>query len=359
MGGVLPYHYITKLLEKNAINNVNKTHIKPASLDLAITDQIYELESFFLPPTIKVLDYLKQTGIKFKEHPINIPLKKGRPYLIKLKGNFNLPQNIWALCSPKSSIGRIDLHVRVIAEGSGRFDHIPKGFNGKLWALVVSKSFDILLKENLTITQARFIRGQSQRVRSLSEIKQIIKTENAINNGKPVNIDPWDGGIVLSIGFGKNIAGWVAKKKAPVLDLTVNENTLDPLDYFEPVLKQNGKIQLKKGRFYLFSIKEGVRIPPYIAAEFLGIDINTGEYRTHYAGFVDPGWGLNSKVGRPLTLEIRPFEDITVSDGQPIAKLYFDKLLIPTNIRYDIDQKDAHYTKDKGVGFSKWFRKPS
>jgi len=355
MNGVLPYQELKRLVDQKFLK-LDEKFVKPASVDIPIASEAYELESAFLPPFERVLDFIKQYKIDHKPFDLSKPLKKGKVYLILLDTKINLPAGVWGLFSPKSSTGRVDLHVRAIAENSNRFDFVPDGFTGKVWLLVTPKSFDIKLYEGIALTQLRLFSETGYRIRDIEEIYKIQQVEKGIINGSTLQVDRWDGGVVLTLGFDFAVDAWVSKPKAPVLDLSSKVGSVDPLKYFDPIQAEGGRLVLEKDKFYLLSTSEGIRLPGYISAEFLAMDANLGEFRSHYAGFIDPGWGYSSKEGRTLTLEVRPFEDTVVVHGQRVAKLFLDKLIYPSEVIYDDGQKDAHYKEQKGPRLAKYFR---
>lgn len=355
MQGVLPYQDLLELVKRGNLK-IGVEYVKPSSIDVPITDEIYEVQSAFIPPREPILKFLRKNRILFKPRTLDKPLQKGRVYLIKSALEVSLPRDVWGICSPKSSIGRVDVHVRLIGEGAERFDFLPAGYEGRIWLLVVSNSFDIRLKAGFSLIQVRLVKEKLVRLREASNIRKLIRSMRIVVGVKKVNVDPWDGGIVTTVDLSGEVDAWTPRENAPLLDLTVADHTLDPKDYFVPINTDSSRLFLERGRFYLLRTKERIHIPEFLSGEFLPIDINTGEFRTHYAGFVDPGWGANSP--RQLTLEVRPFEDLVVVDRQPIAKLYLDRLTHSAQVDYDRGQKDAHYKEEyNGPVLAKFFQR--
>jgi len=356
MKGVLPYQELVKLVDRGVIS-VSKEKIKPSSIDLPVADEIYEISSAFLPSGKAVRSLLEAGSlVKPKRVDFTKPLKKGHTYLVRLDIDFDLTDQLWGTCSPKSSIGRVDMHVRIIADGVRRFDFIPRGYTGTLWALVTPHSFDIKLGVGVSLSQARIIFEDMDWLTNPKDVQKVVEFAGIVK-GPTVNIDELDGGILLSVDLSGEVDAWVPKETAPVLDLTAPDKSLNPADYWVPVKAGDKKIKLEKDKFYILSILEGVRIPPYLAAEFVAVDTYLGEFRSHYAGFVDPGWGLGEELGRPLTLELRPYEDLVIAHGQSIAKLVLYKLLKTTEVTYDSGQADAHYRDQWGPRLAKYFRR--
>ncbi len=355
MQGVLPYQDLIDLVDKERLQ-VDKSYVKPASVDVPISDEIYHVQSVFIPPKEPVLKFLRKNRILFKESSLDQPLKKNHVYLIKASLRVRLPKDVWVICSPKSSIGRVDVHVRLMGEGTERFDFLPEAYEGEIWLVVIPKSFDVRLKPGLSLIQMRLVKKKLVRLRDAESIKKMARSLKIIEGVRSFTVDPWDGGIVTTVDLSGKVDAWTPKDNAPLLDLTVSDYTLDPDEYFTKINTDNRRLFLEKGRFYLLRTKERVHIPEFLTGEFLPIDINTGEFRTHYAGFVDPGWGKN--YARALTLEVRPFEDIVVVDRQPIAKLYLDRLTHSAQQNYDKGQKDAHYKEEfAGPVLSKFFQR--
>jgi dCTP deaminase len=365
--GALPFQDIHKLvLEKNIVGAV-ESNIKPASLDLSISDEIYEVDGIFLPKkgesVRKVLSL-----IKHKKHDIKKALSTNKVYLIKLNEKISLPKNIYAYCNPKSTSGRIDTHVRLIADSVSRYDTLSAGFKGEIWISVVSYSFSILLYKGLCLNQIRFF-NQDTRL-SDSDLEKTFNKEKLLwypDGSKPydyseIQIRDNDGSVILTLDIDSEVVGFegISEKSKAVLDLSKIRH-YEAKKFFKPVKKTRSKegyvIRLKKDSFYILSTYEAVRIPPDMACEMYSVDDRCGDFRSHYAGFIDPGWGYGKKgegKGRPLTLEVRPFEDLIIRHNQPIGKIKFEKMSeVPQQV---YDEVSSNYVVQKGPKLAKHFK---
>lgn len=359
--GALPFQHILKLISQGHILNVNTDNVKPSSLDLSLSTEIYEVEGIFHPkPTEKVKDILSH--IKHKKHSIKKPLVVGKVYLARLTEKLNLPNTVYAYCNPKSTTGRLDLHVRLLADNISRYDSIPeKGYKGELWVSIVPKTFNVKLYEGVCLNQIRFFTADTR----LSDYELGLAVEEFgllwRNDGRRYLFEEFlikdnDNSIILTIDLAQKISGYVAKTTKKVIDLK-NIKYYSWKDFFTPISNKGKYVKLQKDKFYILSTAESVRIPPCLASEMTPIDDRSGEFRSHYAGFLDPGWGWGSKgdgKGRPFTLEVRPFEDIIVRDRQPFAKIKFEKLIEDPDQVYDAIS--SNYTVQSGPKLAKQFK---
>ncbi len=363
--GVLSNVDIKNLVDSGNILNVEAKNIGPASLDLSVSSEIYLVKYPVVPHNYKdTLSFFKDNFLIDKKWDINVPLSKNKTYLVKFRERFGLPEDIRGVFSPKSTMGRLDMHVRALNPYYGRLDILHKGFKGEVWALVTPHAFSIKLYEGATITQVRLIKGDP-RLHTYKQTLDFIQKYSPIKdkNGKVVeskvlfDID-LDNFINLTLALDSELVGWVTKNTERFIDLSVSKGYYNPYDFFDPILQddlKNKTLLLKKDRLYILSTAEYILVPNGWSLEFLPVDIYSGEFRSHYAGFVDPGWGLKNKIGRPITLEVRPFEDLVVSDKQPIAKAAWDRLLSPASIHYD-NREGSNYVAQNTVKLAKYFK---
>jgi dCTP deaminase len=271
-----------------------------------------------------------------------VVLEPGRPYLIPLKERLFLPPSIRAKANPKSSTGRLDVFTRVITDGSYRFDEISAGYHGRLYLEVVPLSFPIRVREDLTLNQLRLSVGRS--AVSDDEVRSIHASAPLLHEGgRPVAGSELavSNGLFLSLDLrGDDSQGWVgyrARENTALLDLTRSE-PFERDEYWERVRREEGnRIVLSPKRFYLLLSKEAVTIPPTLAAEMTAYDPTSGELRTHYAGFFDPGFGYDAGGrfhGSRAALEVRAHDvPFMVEHGQPVCKLTFERMLeAPTSL---------------------------
>lgn len=360
--GALPSQTLTKLIEAGCIKGAQINNVSPASLDLSLSIEIYEIQGLLLPRKgDKIRDLLPLMAAD--EHDIATPLKQGHMYLARLNESLELPSQVYGYCNPKSSTGRLDMHVRVLADDVPRYDSVtPKGFAGELWAAIHPKSFAVQVHEGTPLTQLRLFTGDTQ----LSELElEIAVKEHELvwheSEERPLLYDELlthdqDGALILTAMIGEGVCGYVCTANPEqVLDVK-NVGVYKAEEFFEPVYAADGVLKLERDKFYILSGAERVRIPPTIASEMVPMDERSGDFRSHYAGFLDPGWGWGSDGtghGRPFTLEVRPFEDLVVRKDQPIAKIKFEKMAAEPNIHYDT--KASNYLKQEGPKLGKQF----
>jgi dCTP deaminase len=269
-------------------------------------------------------------------------LEKTRPYLIPLKERLQLPAEMRARANPKSSTGRADVFTRVISDRSYTFDEIGAGYQGRLYLEVVPLSFAIKVEEDLALNQLRLSVGRAKLTDA--ELTEAHRSNPFLFQGDaPLS----DASLAVSDGLflGLNLrgdkagrVGYRAKANAPLLDLT-RVTGVDPEPYWEPVHKEAGsRIVLEPRDFYLLMSNEAVSIPPTLAAEMTAYDPTSGELRTHYAGFFDPGFGYDDEGrfrGSTAALEVRAHDvAFMIEHGQRVCKLTFERMLDTPNQLY-------------------------
>lgn len=359
--GALSYQTILKLVEDGSIKTTELENIKPASLDLSLSDEIYKVEGIF-PPKEKetVRDVLEK--IRKQKYSLGKTLEKDQMYIVRLNETLNLPRDIYAFCNPKSTTGRLDTHVRLIADGMSRYDSVRAGFSGELWVSIVPRTFSIKLYRGLSVNQIRFFNADTRLTNT--ELAIAMEKHKFLwrKNGKPYNYDEIkvrdnDGSLILTLDLEHKNVGFESILSKTPIDL-VKIKFYDSRAFFKPIKRQkNGYLYLKKGSFYILSTNEAVRIPPDFACEMLPMDERSGDFRSHYAGFIDPGWsyGKNGEgKGRTLTLEVRPFEDLIVRHGQPIAKVSLEQMCETPKKIYD--DMSSNYVKQSGPKLAKQFK---
>lgn len=342
--GVLPNQYIEAAVAAGVIDagayKIHGENIQPASLDLRLGEVAYRIRCSFLPAheTVeeKVKDFIVDEIDLRREGSV---LETNRPYLIELKERLALPQTVRAKANPKSSTGRADVFTRVITDYSSRFDEIASGYNGKLYLEVVPLSFPIRVREDLSLNQLRLSVGRVDLTDD--EVREHHRQEPILfADARPVDPDRLamaDGlflGLDLRGSKGRHV-GYRARESAPLLDMTKN-GAADPDQYWEKVRSEEGdRVVLSPKQFYLLMSNEAVTIPPSLAAEMTAYDPTSGELRTHYAGFFDPGFGYDAAGafhGSTAALEVRAHDvPFMVEHGQPVCKLTFERMLeVPT-----------------------------
>ncbi|HCK84624.1 MAG TPA: 2'-deoxycytidine 5'-triphosphate deaminase [Hyphomonadaceae bacterium] len=300
--------------------------LQPASLDLRLGETAYRLRASFLPGAgAKVADRLDDQLVM---HRIDLTggavLETGCVYLAQVLEEFTLPPHLHGAANPKSSTGRIDVFTRLITDGAQSFDHISMGYHGPVWAEISPCTFSILVRTGARLSQARLRRGPPQPKREID--------------------------FTMDLAL-KGPVGFRAKRHSGVIDVD-RVGAYDPRDFWEPLEARRGRVVLEPGQFYIFASKENVLIPPDEAAEMAPIRPELGEFRAHYAGFFDPGFGIAPNEGRAV-LEVRSRDvPFFVEDGQPVGKLVFEKLSGPVDRLYG--ESGSNY-QGQGLKLSKHF----
>ncbi|MEX0925051.1 MAG: 2'-deoxycytidine 5'-triphosphate deaminase [Candidatus Paceibacterota bacterium] len=362
--GAIASQTIAELIQSGFIMGATEDNVRPASLDLSISDEVYSVGGVFQPrPGETVREVLEL--IDKKKHDLKSPLQREQMYIARLNETLELPETVYAFCNPKSTTGRLDIHVRLIADGVPRYDSVtPGGWKGELWVSIVPKTFPIKVAPGQSLNQLRFFNADT-RLDQL-ELEMAMKRDKLLWN--PENKKPYlyeellvrdnDDSLILSLDGMNDLIGYRGRIGDTPIDLA-KIGGYDPKDFFEPVKKDNGYIYLKQNEFYILSTREAVKVPPTLACEMAPMDERSGEFRSHYAGFIDPGWGYGKEGegnGRPLTLEVRPFEDLVARDGQPIAKIRFERVTETPDQNYD--QLDSNYSVQSGPRLAKQFKAP-
>lgn len=284
--------------------------LQPASLDLTLGERAYRMRASFLPgDNGRVEDGIEALCLHEIDLNKGAVLETGCIYLIELGERLDLPEDISALANPKSSTGRLDVFARLIGQSSARFDALPPGYSGSIWLEVAPRTFPVLVRTGDRLSQMRFRRGASNPLR-----KQTVS---------------------LDLSPDADIVGYRARRHSGLVDLRgVGQHAA--LDYWEPVRLTNGGLILEPEEFYILASREAVEIPVGEAAEMAPIDTEIGEFRAHYAGFFDPGFGVADAggAGSRAVLEVRgrdvPF---LLAHGQPVAHLVFEALAdVPDNL---------------------------
>ncbi len=357
--GVLPKQRLRKLFEDGYITGIDEKYINPASIDMPLSDEAYRLESIFLPlHGEKVRDLLPLVGAR--PHNLAEPLEVGVPYIIRVAGKWKLPKTVYGYANPKSSTGRLGFFCRTVADNVAMYDALVEtGWAGEVWILARTDYFPVIVSSGLAISQMRLIDGKSflNKAQTETEIKNkglFFDTEGGKLSPRQVH---WQTGSAMLTLRVDNGMGWECRGTRKILDLGKNGH-YKPNDFFKPIRATKGKYILRKGNFYILATKERVIVPPHLSAELRAIDPRLGEFRSHAAGYIDPGWGYghNGDVhGRPITLEIIPQEDLLVRDGQTVARIRYEYMKEVPETIYDVAA--SNYVRYEIVGLSKHFIK--
>ncbi len=361
--GVLPNSYLVAAIDEGIIDagrfKIPAENVQPASLDLRLGEVAYRMRCSFLPGNEDVAVRIKELAIdRLDLRGEGVVLETNRPYLIPLKERLALPGGVRAKANPKSSTGRLDVFTRVITDHSYRFDEIAPGYHGELFLEVVPLSFAIRVREDLTLNQLRLSVGRSE-LSDAEILERHLATPLLYVDGAPLAAEAItiSNGLFLSLdlhGDPEGHVGYRARENAPLLDLTRTE-PLDPEPFWEPVRREAAdRVVLTEKKFYLLMSEEAACIPPGLASEMTAYDPTSGELRTHYAGFFDPGFGFDSDgrfFGSKAALEVRAHDvPFMIEHGQKVCKLTFERMLEQPTILYGREPASNYQQQTQALG---------
>jgi dCTP deaminase len=355
--GVLPAEELRELIAAGAIvgaADIAARQLQPASLDLSLGRRCWRIRASFLPsPARRVEDRLRD-GVLMHELDLarGAVLERGCVYLVELRERLLLPTSIAGAANPKSSTGRIDVFVRLVTDRGAAFDAIPDGYEGPLFAEISPRTFSILVREGSSLNQLRLKRGpcrlDDEELASLQASAGLINSAADIETGL---------GIRVALGAGDATVGWRARRHAAVIDVD-RTGALAAEDYFEPIAPpRSGFIILDPDEFYILASREALSVPPDFAAEMTPIDPGLGEFRVHYAGFFDPGFGWieGAANGSRAVLEVRSHDaPFLLEDGQLVARLAYERMAARPGRLYGEELRSNY--QGQGLKLSKHFR---
>ncbi|MFG1226605.1 2'-deoxycytidine 5'-triphosphate deaminase [Xanthobacter autotrophicus DSM 597] len=360
--GILPAEAIGLLKASGAIacrKALDDDQIQPASLDLRLGRTAWRVRASFLPGAgVSVKERLSDLALHDFDLTRGAVLETGCVYLVELFERLKLPADLAAAANPKSSTGRLDVFVRVITDGARAFDTIPAGYNGPLYLEISPRTFPILVRTGSRLSQVRFRRGVS-RLSDL-ELLNLQSAECLVDAASP---DVAAGGIALGVDLAGDalggLMGFRAKKHTGVIDVD-QAGVLDVADFWEPIHVRPDRpasLVLDPDAFYILASREAVHVPPDYAAEMVPFDPLVGEFRVHYAGFFDPGFGNPAAGGRGAraVLEVRSREvPFILEHGQTVGRLVYERMAARPHTLYGADMR-SHY-QGQGLKLSKHFK---
>ena len=365
-GGVLPDLQLRKAVDSGQLRadpyKIADAAVQPASVDLTLGPRAHRLRCSFLPDAKTVEEKLAEHSMGEFDLRDGAILERNRPYLIPLREELALPEGVRAKANPKSSTGRLDIFTRVVTDRSFRFDEIAAGYRGRLWLEIVTRSFTIRVQEGLSLNQLRLMVGDPRvsdgEIRAIHAERPLLFLDDDAVPARDIAVSD---GLFMSLdlfGDGRPV-GFRAKKNSRLLDLA-SVGQYEPELFWEPVVpEREGRLILEPEEFYLLLSAEAVSVPPAYAAEMTAYDPTSGELRTHYAGFFDPGFGYDragALRGSRATLEVRAHDvPFMVEHRQPVCKLSFDRMVEPPHTLYGEDI-GSHYQSQR-VTLSKHFRR--
>ncbi|MEL6959469.1 MAG: 2'-deoxycytidine 5'-triphosphate deaminase [Pseudomonadota bacterium] len=355
--GVLSDAQIEQLIANGQISapmTFENGQVQPASLDLRLGDRAFRVRASFLAGRgRKVSDRLAQ----FTMHEVDLTgggavLEKGCVYVVPLLEALDLPDDLSGAASAKSSTGRLDLLTRIITDDGVEFDRVPKGYTGPIYAEICPRSFSVLVHPGLMLTQMIFRKGATflsdEELATLHNTTPIVDGTPVISDGLGFSVDltPRDGDLV----------GYRAKPHTGVIDLS-QIGAYDPAEYWEEVRTKDERIILDPGAFYILVSNEAIAIPPDYAAEMAPYLAMVGEFRVHYAGFFDPGFGWDGAggAGSRGVLEVRCHEaPFVLEHGQVVGRLVYERMSETPRTLYGREIKSNY--QGQGLKLSKHFR---
>ena len=322
----MPYlnrEQILDLIEKKNIYSnkpLIKNQIQPASLDLTLSDKCHRIKASFIPNNIKISKVIKELSLSKIDLNQNTLLEKNCIYLCELNEKLNLPNNIMGKSNPKSTTGRLDIFTRVITENGKEYDFIDYKYTGKLYLEIIPQSFSIIIKKNTSLNQIRFFQGT-----------------NIESKFKQINI---------SVSIKKNqVTAYKAKKITSAIDLN-KINFYKVSKYWEEIIPEDNYFIIERDEFYILRSKESITVKNNQAAELEPFKDSFGNFRVHYAGFFDPGFG-NSKAGTPAVLELRAYDTpFIIRDGQLVGQLNYYEIDEIKKESYGLSIKSNYFNQN-------------
>lgn len=357
--GIFSARLIAQLIDDGALmlaREPDGDQIQPASLDLRLGETAYRVRASFLPgPSHTVqqrIDSLKLHQIDLREGAV---LERGCVYLVPLLESLNLPKTVSAAANPKSSTGRLDVFTRVICDRARGFDTIPAGYEGPLFLEISPRTFPVLVRTGSRLSQLRLRVGHPRL--SVEEHQALHRAQTLVYDAD----DAVGEGVALSIdleGEGRDgLIGFRSKRHTAVVDVD-KKAALDVLEFWDPLYNRGGAdLILDPDEFYILVSRESVHVPPDYAAEMVPFDPLVGEFRVHYAGFFDPGFGHSEAggTGSRAVLEVRSREvPFLLGHGQTIGRLIYERMAERPELLYGADLGSNYQAQS--LKLSKHFR---
>jgi dCTP deaminase len=360
--GILPSQELERQVrltrEIFALEPIHEDQFQPASLDLRLGPVAYRVRASFLPgkgATVEQrLDDLAMHKMDISNGGV---LERGCVYIVPLLEGLSLRRRTSAMGNPKSSTGRLDIFTRLITDYGTEFDRVREHYKGPLYAEVSPRTFSVLVRKGSRLSQIRIRRGNppstDEAMRRLQEEQRVVGStisDDEIRNGVPVSVD-------VRGEASEGLIGYKARNHAGLIDID-NVQHYDVLDYWEPVhAPRHGGLILDPADFYILASREPVMVPPTHAAEMIAYDTLVGEFRVHYAGFFDPGFGHPDAGGEGsrAVLDVRSYEvPFVLEHGQVVGRLTYERLTAQPHRLYGSGVKSSY--QRQGIALSKHFK---
>ncbi len=360
--GILASQEIRSLIrgrEIQASAEILEDQIQPASLDLRLGRIAYRVRASFLPgPSASVMQRICDFGMHEIDLAGGAVLERGCVYIVPLMECLALKSRMSGTANPKSSTGRLDIFTRLITDGASVFDQVASGYRGPLYVEISPRTFSIVVSVATRLNQLRLQRGSPQASdTSLRRLHQSVRLVDALPGTEDI-----DRGIAVTVdlkGDENGLVGYRARRHTDLIDLA-RVGHYEVAEFWEPVRPDaRGTIVLNPGDFYILASKEAVTVPPDHAAEMCAYDTQVGEFRVHYAGFFDPGFGYADceGAGSRAVLEIRSFEvPFVLRDGQLVGRLVYERLTAVPDKLYGPGIGSSY--QRQGLQLAKQFKRP-
>jgi dCTP deaminase len=367
--GVLPHQRLLEMVESGGIDSIETVEpdqVQPASVDLRLGRTAYQIRASFLPNSWNVMERIQELSVRKPVSLVNgAVLEKGSVYIVQLMEGVRLDKDTFGVANPKSSTGRLDVFTRLITNKGTSFDRIDKSYAGPLFIEIAPLTFNIVVRTGVRLNQVRFLRERGTAGGTLTKVA----TENYYSSGQLIRLPgeerlPLREGDLVPVtidlrGASKGaIVGYRAKSTLNPIDVSL-VNHYEPREFWDNLESDGGRLILEKNEFYILATREDVGVPPRTAAIMVPYEPQSGEFRVHYAGFFDPGFGWENgrAIGSRAVLEVRshgvPF---TLEHGQIIGWLRY--------LQIAGGETDSLYGRDvvsnyqgQGVALAKQFKR--
>jgi dCTP deaminase len=376
--GILPSQKIRQMLASGEIRPLMRPteddQLQPASIDLRLGEYAYPIDTSFLPGHgVKVLDKMRQLDERFEDFRVDLRngavLEKGRIYVVPLQEAISLRSEVAAFANPKSSTGRLDILTRLIADGATAFDQVGEGFKGELYIEIAPRSFSVVARTGARLNQLRFRRTRGEEPKSITaadwsqlleegkvaDLRDAERKARSTRTGVlPFTVD------LKGAGRQGELIGYRAKRHTRRIDL--ERRDYDALEFWEPIrFRKATSLILDPDEFYILMTREAIAVPPDYAAEMMPYDTRAGEFRVHYAGFFDPGFGWDANTGKAGSsrgvLEVRSHEiPFLLEHGQTVGWLRYERMAERPDMLYGGAQSNY---QGQALKLAKQFAQPS
>jgi dCTP deaminase len=357
--GILPYQAIKHMVqdqEIGALRAISEDQIQPASLDLRLGPKAYRVRASFLPGRDStVMSRIKQLDGYEVDISSGAVLERECVYVVPLLEFLRLPNGLAGFANPKSTTGRLDILTRLLTDKSAAFDQIERGYEGPLYIEIVPRTFSIVVRSGTRLNQIRFRRGS----RSVPPSEFDLLKQQGIVNSDRINTKERLLGVTIDLedNIKNRPVGYRAKKHTDRIDLE-KIGYYEASDFWEPIYVGHQRtLILDPNDFYVLVTREAIRVPPEFAAEMVAYDATVGEFRVHYAGFFDPGFGWDVPTGAKAVLEVRSHEvPFMLEHGQTVGWLRYEPMAGPPDKLYGAEVGSSY--QSQSLRLAKQFRQP-